>query len=116
MNTHIASPQTHYDYWLRRGVLRAANTFAAMGGDLEAFSFLHLYLDAARQQVSQADGLAGMDRLWAKALSAWEGLLPRESALPLLRLRHAGLHEDHLLAMMLVGLVEVDARFGALYG
>ena len=114
------TPQTHITYWLRYAVTHVAAYLAEVQGDsrLEEYSFFRAYLDP---------GPTGeLSRLsWAECetFSAWQVALEdllavqdQATAFPLVRLRLAGLSKTHLWALMLIGLVELDARFGHLYG
>lgn len=99
--------------WLNRAILRVAAYLTGVGGDgvLEHYAFLRAYIDAARQQMPPTPTLADLDAAWGAAV---EGLkLPPAS--PLARLRRSGLSHEHLLALMLAGLVELDARFSTVY-
>src|SRR5690606_31531757 len=59
--------------------------------------------------------LAELDAAWGRAVNEADAAMPDHVDLPLVRLRRAGLTRDHLLALMLVGLVELDARFSTVY-
>lgn len=72
----------------------------------DAFPFLHDYCEDAD------DAGLGTPAAWDAALAAWEASEP----LPLNRLvAAAGLGREALHALFLVGLVEEDARFGAIF-
>ncbi|HMQ55880.1 MAG TPA: ATP-binding protein [Anaerolineae bacterium] len=98
--------------WLLQAAVRVAAYLQAMGGEpvLEHYPFLTLYLDEARRSCPPASDLFELDR-------GWSGLIDPEAPAdtPLARLRQAGLKPEHLRALLLIGLVEVDARFGTVY-
>jgi hypothetical protein len=109
--------RNHLRLWLQAAILRAAGYLRLLGGDeliAERFSFLEIYLREAEAALPEGDGELG--ERWRAALRLWENGLPAEAAAwPLRRLQRTGLEETPLLALMLAGLVEMDARFGALY-
>jgi hypothetical protein len=97
---------------LLQATVRVAAYLQAMGGEqvLDHYPFLTLYLDEARRHYPQASDLFDLDRRWP-ALPGAE----TSADTPLARLRQAGLKPEHLRALILIGLVEVDARFGTVY-
>lgn len=108
-------PSAHIDLrlWLHAAVAQAAAYVVSIGGENiipERFPFLEPYLAEAQRYVPEP--LPGLSDAWLDAVRAWENALPPTTAFPLRRLE---LSETHLLALMLIGLVEVDARFGSLY-
>ncbi|MEX1021378.1 MAG: hypothetical protein WDZ49_17085, partial [Litorilinea sp.] len=116
---HLASPRAHMDVWLQQALLRVAAYLAAVADDegvLERYSFLGAAIDAVQRQLPRQTTLAELERMWAAAVAAWESALPVDSELPLQRLRRVGLTDDHLRALVLVGLVEMDSRIGTVYG
>ena len=109
------SPQTHIHRWLQRSILHSATYLAAVGGDsvLEDYRFLAGYLDPLRQQFPELTSLTDLDRAFQVLGEQVDEAAPAH--LPLMRLRQAGLTSAHLQALLLAGLVEVDARFGTIY-
>lgn len=112
----MATPQAHMQRQLVHGILRVASYLTAVGGVLDRYPFLQPYLEMARQGVAAAPTLAALDQAWQAAMYEWETPLLDEADLPLVRLRRAGLTAAHLRALILVGLVEMDARFSTVYG
>lgn len=114
----IHNPQTHLDSWLQLAIVRVAAYLAGVGGEniLEHYGFLNSYLAMARQHVPPATSLLELDSAWRDVVREQEARVGRQAAdFPLVRLRQAGLADDHLAALVLAGLVENDARFGTLY-
>jgi hypothetical protein len=103
--------------WLHAAIARVAAYVMAVGGEgiiSERFSFLEPYVVEAQQYVPKP--LPLLSEAWLKTVHKWEASLPPETeAFPLRRLVASGLTDAHLLALLLVGLVEIDARFGTLY-
>lgn len=111
-----ATPATQQRLWLHAAVANvAAYLGAAAGPDAvaERFPFLAAYLADAHPHAPDAppDELGSA---WLLAIDAWERRHARPEW-PLRRLAAAGLGPPHLLALALAGLVELDARFGALF-
>jgi len=113
----IKTEQAHANLWLQRAILRAAAYLEAAGGEdiLEHYGFFEPHLAPLRAHFEQELSLPAMDRQWRRIIQDAEQALGDNTDFPLLRLRHSGLTGDHLFALMLVGLVEVDARFGTVY-
>jgi hypothetical protein len=111
------TPQAHIERWLQRAILRVTAYLTGVGGGgvLDRYAFLRPYIDSARQRLSPVPTLAELDAAWGEAVNEADAAMPDHSDLPLVRLRRAGLTRDHLLALMLVGLVELDARFSTVY-
>lgn len=116
--TGITTPPAHQKIWLQWATLRLAAYLTAVGGGsiLDRYPFLNSHLEAVRRQLPPRPTLADLDLAWGEAVAKWEAGLPAGADLPLARLRRAGLHSNHLQALMLAGLVELDARFGTVYG
>lgn len=112
------TPHHHRRLWLLGAAAQTAAYLTAVGGGsaLKRHEFLLPYLDEMRAHLPPAESLAVLVVLWHAAVAEWEASLPSEaSAWALMRLRAAGLNQAHLDALLLAGLVESDARFGALY-
>lgn len=112
-----ATPQNHMRLWLHAAITRVAAYVSQVGGPEiipQQFSFLEPYL-AEAQQYAPAP-LPALSEGWLEMVRQWEAGLPPEAAdFPLGRLEASGLTSSHLLALLLIGLVEIDARFGTLY-
>ncbi|HSJ08983.1 MAG TPA: ATP-binding protein, partial [Longimicrobiales bacterium] len=82
------------------------------GSILEEHPFLQAYVSEALAHARVDD--CGAALAWLRdAITAWERHV--EAPLPMCALRHVGLDNAHLLALVLCGLVEEDPRFGALF-
>jgi hypothetical protein len=114
----IDSPQAHIQVWVQQATLRVACYLTALAGDrvLDQYGFLHQYIETAHTALPEPPALAALDATWSAAVAAAEQALPPDARLPLLHLRRAGLGDDHMLALALIGLVELDARFSTVYG
>ena len=114
----IPTAQSHIDCWLKSAITSVVAYLVAVGGEaeLETYHFLVPHLETIRQHCPQADSWDKLNLVWQKQVEAWDAELEGIHTLPLMRLRQAGLKADHLRILMLVGLVELDARFGHLYG
>jgi hypothetical protein len=110
--------QIHLDYWLDAAITNVAAYLVNVGGEeeLEIRRFLVPYLDTIRTHCPHTQSWDELDLAWQAQVEAWDAEQQDKLTLPLVRLRQAGLTNDHLRILMLVGLVEKDARFGALYG
>lgn len=109
-------PPTHLRLWLYAAVAQVnAYLHAVGGGDDARFAFLGGYLDEMRAVIGEAESPAALASAWRGALTRWEFRLKDPDRYPLRRLIAAGLSAPHLLALMLAGLVEIDARFGVLF-
>src|SRR5215210_591126 len=81
---------------------------------LERFPFLNRYFEAMIGYMPDDMSWDAARAWWAAELLEWEAAA--EGRLPLVDLaRHAGLTFDSRTAIMLVGLVEEDSRFGTLF-
>jgi hypothetical protein len=102
---------------LQVAVLRLTAYLGAVGGDeiVAQYSFLDPYLEGVRARFSGVSSLPALDKGWRGVVAGWDTALLNFADFPLLRLRRHGLSPDHLCALMLAGLVELDARFGTLY-
>lgn len=111
------TPQAHLRLWLHAALIRVAAYVAQVGGEgiiQEQFAFLEPYLAEAQHYAPEP--LPALGAAWLAIVRRWEGSLPPAAEnFPLRRLAAGGLTETHLLALLLVGLVEMDARFGTLY-
>lgn len=109
------SPQAQVNGWLQRAIVRLAAFVSVVGGDeaLEHYSFLQPYLAGAREACPAAASLVELDH-WGRAVARQQEVELQRGEFPLARLRQAGLTADHLGALMLISLVEIDARFGAM--
>lgn len=107
----------HYNLWLHHAVLRLTSylTTVASGTVLDKYPFLNPYINAVRTKLPPQSKLADIDRAWQEALNQQEQLLEDDLPLPLMRLMNIGMTHNHLLALMLIGLVETDSRFGTVY-
>src|SRR5688572_14863366 len=109
------TPATQLRLWFYLVVARLAAHLQAIGGPevIDRFPFLSRYLEEMTGGPQKPERLS---LLWREAIARWENALPPETAAwPLRRLRQAGLEDAHLLALVLAGAVEEDARFGTLY-
>ena len=111
------SAQTHLHHWLQRSIVHVAAHLCAVGGAevLEQYHFLQAYLRPILQQLSDRSSLREVDQALQRQVDTADQQMDANSDLPLIRLRQAGLRSAHLQALLLAGLVEVDARFGTLY-
>ena len=115
----IDTPQAYMQAWVQQAILRVAAYLTALASDngvLDQYGFLYTHIDAARQQLPEQPTLADLDAAWAAEVAKAEEALSPNTGLPLLRLRRAGLADEQLLALALIGLVELDARFSTVYG
>lgn len=114
--TLFPTPQTHMNRWLQRTILHVAACLSAMGGEdvLQHYSFLGGYLESIQQELPELDNLKELDRLFQQLGQQEEAQLMQHD-FPLVRLQQSGLTLAHLQALLLTGLVEVDARFGTVY-
>ena len=112
------TPSTHLQLWYQTAALRVAEHLVEAGGPdvLARYPFLASYLAEAEAFTSSAVSLRGLATAWDAAVARWERALPRAAATwPLNRLLADGLTQDHMLALLLAGLVEVDARFSVVF-
>ena len=113
-----ATPATHLRLWSLLAAAQVAAYLASVGSrkEVERFGFLQDYLARAREDVADAGSPHDIAVATLEAIAAWEADLPAEAeAWPLRRLQAGGLTAAHVLALALAGLVEDDARFGALF-
>ena len=115
-------PGSHLRLWFYAAVGLLLDWLDTVGGESasERFPFLAGYRQEILGQVADtaAPGQTGSALVarWLRLIRAWEASLPPEAAAwPIRRLTAAGLQSEHLLGLLLAGLVEEDARFGALY-
>ncbi len=109
--------ELHLRLWLYAAVMQLVSYLYQLGGGeaLGRFSFMKGYLFEVEQYLPDAH-LGEIGESWADALAEWELDMPETATTwPMCRMISAGLSPDHVLALMLIGLVEIDARFGALY-
>lgn len=115
-----ATPANHLVLYFYASVLRVMAWLESRKDDvdldkiLEQDPFLGVYFrelcDYMREDLSWDEAHAW----WQSQIEAWEH--GAEEHLPLAALkRHAGLAHHHLLALVTVGMVEEDSRFGVLY-
>jgi hypothetical protein len=111
----VPSPQAHIQRWIQQAIVHLASYLKAVGGTdvLDDYGFLQSYLDPIRQQFPEIETLPELDWAYQQAIATQESDLATH--LPLRRLAATGLSIPHLQILMLVGLVEIDARFGTLY-
>jgi hypothetical protein len=112
-----SSPQSHLNAWLQSSILHLAACLESVGGDdvFTDYGFFESYLAPLRQQFLDCTTLPELHRAYAIALAQTEAKIPSHHPFPLLRLCRAGLTPSHLRALLLMGLVEIDARFGTVY-
>lgn len=101
-------------------VAYAAARAAAGGRDpaapLAEHPFLDGYLDELGPHLQPGGPLEGVVQAMAAGRAAWEAEAPEDAWLPLRALRpELGMEDEHVLALVLVGLVEEDARFGDVF-
>jgi hypothetical protein len=111
--------QTHFRLRLHAAIVHIAAHLVAGGGDetLEHFSFLQGYLNEVQTHLPQVASLATLRLDVEQAIDQWEAELHGDSRRwPLRRLVNSGLTAAELLAFLWSGLVELDARFSAVYG
>lgn len=115
--TVLSSPQAHINRWLQRSILHVTTFLSIVGSDdiLEHYSFLGTYIDPIGQEFPDLDSLIDLDRTFQATVEQEDTEIVQQHDFPLVRLRQAGLTLEHLQALLLVGLVEVDARFGTVY-
>lgn len=113
----LITTREHHNLWLHHAVLRLATylTDVGSGRALDKYPFLSPYIDAIRSKLPPQPKLAQLDQVWQDTLLQQELLLDDDAPLPLVRLRATGLSYQHFLALMLIGLVETDARFGTVF-
>jgi len=112
------TPAGHFDLFFLAAAAyltrRAVQAFGTREAVFEAFPFLQAYDErlAGREPDDLADEKA--ERWWAKALLAWEKKC--KAHLPLRDLRAKfGLSHSSLILLIIIGLVEEDSRFGAVF-
>jgi ATPase family associated with various cellular activities (AAA) len=107
-------PGSHLRLWFYAAVGRLVDSVDSAGA-IERFPFLAGYRQEMHAHLP-GDAPGTLSERWLVLMRTWEAALPPESAAwPLRRLTAAGLGSEHLLGLLLAGLVEEDARFGALY-
>ena len=108
--------QAHIQSWIQQAIAHLASYLCEVGGDqvLTEYGFLGLYLEPLRQQFPEGTPLREIDQLLQRAIAEHDQTLI-DTALPLCRLKKAGLSTAHIQVLILVGLVEIDARFGTVY-
>ncbi|MEM6253942.1 MAG: ATP-binding protein [Cyanobacteria bacterium P01_D01_bin.156] len=113
--TIFVTPQAHMNGWLQWGILHVAACLSTIGGDnvLDNYSFFDGYLAPLRQQFPELSSLVELDRVLQTQLNH---KAVSQQDLPLARLQQAGLTTAHVQTLIFAGLVEVDARFGTVYG
>jgi hypothetical protein len=115
--------QTHLDGWLDAAITNVAAYLVNVGGEeqLEIHRFLVPYFNSIHTHCPEAETWDELNWAWQAKKELWDTQRQDDLTLPLVRLRQATLTpeppltDDHLRILMLVGLVEKDARFGALY-
>ncbi len=115
------SPAEHFRLYFYAAVLhlreRVIPAWDGSGALLDRFPFLRGYFEELDSGLpGKAGGSEGRIRSWWEAVGAWERGAGGALALPLSALqRAAGLDGPGLALLFCVGLVEEDARFGALF-
>ena len=102
--------------WMHRAVAQLYTHVHGLGGEsaLRRFPFLEAWLESCGAGIA-AVLLEAPTHLRREMLRA-EAMLPEEAAgWPIERVRRGGFEEAHVLALILAGLVEEDARFSTLY-
>lgn len=107
----------HHTLWLHSAVLRVATYLTAVGGGhmLDKYPFLLHYIEQVQANVTPQPDLGALNAAWQTVYTREVAHLANGAGTPLLRLRDAGINDAHILALMLVGLVEIDARFSTVY-
>ncbi|MBM0740405.1 ATP-binding protein [Phormidium sp. CLA17] len=114
------TPKIHIERWLQRTIVHVAAYLSVVGGEdiLEQYNFLKPYLDPVfesfRVRFPELTALSAIDQKF-QAIFERDERASQTETLPLVRLQQAGLSTAHLRVLLLIALVEVDARFGTVY-
>ncbi|MEK6302434.1 MAG: ATP-binding protein [Acidobacteriota bacterium] len=113
-----ATPESHFKlcyYGAALNVIeRVLQSFGSFDATFEKFPFLIGYNDELAEHGLNGLAVNEAARWWSDSLDEWE--TTTESRLPLTRLRQVGgLDRQAVDALLCVGLVEEDSRFGSLF-
>jgi hypothetical protein len=115
----LHTPETQINRWLQHAVAHVAAYLSDVKGApiVDEYSFFAPYLSSIQQEFPNSASWVELDvdTAWNAALEDSIATQPQVANFPLGQLRQTGLTNDHLWALMLVGLVELDARFGRVY-
>ena len=112
------TPAAHFKLYffatVSRVLAQVAETYGERAAAVEQFPFLSAYEEQLESHTpDEADG-AKLDLWWQSAIAAWER--GAKERLPLRLLREAcALPHDAMTLLLCAGLIEEDARFGALF-
>src|SRR5689334_21125787 len=89
------------------------NAFGSHEAAFEQFPFLTGYLSELAAAGLEGMAIQDAQRWWFGELTTWEGRAPGH--MPLAALKAAGVSYDAVILLLIIGLIEEDARFGPVF-